>query len=403
MNKKIFSKILAIMLVMTLTLAHFLFLAVYAINVNYEAQETGISKTDVSFDAYFVSEEGHKIHTKVTEMNNNELKLFLSVSVTKGYLKDAKIVINNANFNLVEGQELPNGVQSIDTRNNIITLNQISKGEKREIELQIEITKDEKFDLSNFSKDADVKLTGIFVNNSAKEIKAEKSIIVNLALSEESESSLNAKIFKYATFEEDEKKKALIQLKVSSKVVNNLLPVKSTQIGIKVPQLFGIEPEKVSVVSSSTKATNGDDGTAFNENNYKYSDGIISLKVVNEPNQDNKVAWIKDTTDEYIINLIYNLEQKNDDNTDSNLNSQNIDNDNISLETKDIGKETVSDEKSKDIKQNENKIQLTIASRLSLYNNQEKQIDKEINGELTLPEKDTCKLQIHQIQNINKK
>ena len=263
MNKKIFSKILAIMLVMTLTLAHFLFLAVYAINVNYEAQETGISKTDVSFDAYFVSEEGHKIHTKVTEMNNNELKLFLSVSVTKGYLKDAKIVINNANFNLVEGQELPNGVQSIDTRNNIITLNQISKGEKREIELQIEITKDEKFDLSNFSKDADVKLTGIFVNNSAKEIKAEKSIIVNLALSEESESSLNAKIFKYATFEEDEKKKALIQLKVSSKVVNNLLPVKSTQIGIKVPQLFGIEPEKVSVVSSSTKATNGDDGTGY--------------------------------------------------------------------------------------------------------------------------------------------
>lgn len=359
MNKKTFSKILAIMLIITLTFANFLYLAVYAANVNYEAQETSINKTDVSFDAYFISEEGQKIHTKVAEMNNNELKLFLSVSVTKGYLKEARISIENANFRLVEGQVLPNGVQSIDARNNTVTLNQINKGEAREIELQIEIIKDEKFDLSNFSKDAEIKLTGTFVNNSAKEIKAEKSIMVNLTLSEEAESNLTGKISKYAVFEEDNKKKALIQLAISSKVVNNLLPVKSTEIGLTVPKLFGLDPEKVSVTASSTKATNGDNGIAFSENNYKYANGILSLKVVNETDQNNKITWMKDATDEYIINLVYSLENENNgagENNDSPITSQ------------------------------DNKIELTIVSRLSLYTNEEKQISKEISGELTLPE-----------------
>lgn len=405
MNKKIFSKILAIMLIINLTFANFLYTAVYAINVNYEAQETSINKTDVSFDAYFISEEGQKTHTKVTDMNNNELKLFLSFSVTKGYLKEATVKISNANFKLIEGQALPNGVQSIDARNNTITLNQINKGETREIELPIEIIKDEKFSLNNFSKDAEVRLTGIFVNNYAKEIKVEKSIIVNLALSEEAESNLTGKISKYAVFEEDNKKKALIQLTISSKVVDNLLPVKSTEIGLTVPRLFGNEPEKASVTASSTKATNGDDGTAFNENNYKYSNGILSLKVVNEPDGNREVSWVKDATDEYIINLIYDLEEKLDTDTDSKLDigeaqhdstnriplsealSQKNDtnvvkNDTISQENN-VNEGSVSKEK---LKEDDNKIDLTIVSRLSLYNSEERNIDKEISGELTLPE-----------------
>ena len=148
MNTKILRKLLAVMLIITLTLADFIFLAVYAVDVDYEKQETNINKTDVSFDAYFVSEEGVKTHQKVTEMNNSELKLFLSVSVTKGYLKDAVISIANANFKLVEGQELPNGVEEIDVANSTIRLNQISKGETKEIELQIEVVKDERFNLN---------------------------------------------------------------------------------------------------------------------------------------------------------------------------------------------------------------------------------------------------------------
>lgn len=358
MNKKIFSKILAIMLAFTLTLSNFIFLAVYATNVNYETQETNINKTDISFDAYFISEEGNKIHTKVTEMNNNELKLFLSVSVTKGYLKDAVISISNTNFKLVKGEELPTGVQSIDVEGNRVILNQINKGEAREIELPIEIVKDEKFNLDNFSKDANVKLTGTFVNNSGKEIKVEKTIIVNLALSEQAESYLSGKISKYTVFEEESKKKALLQLTISSKVIDNLLPVKSTQIAIQVPNLFGQVAEKVSVTSSSTKATNGNNGTDFNDNNYTYSDGIILLKTINEPNSNNEVNWVKNSTDEYIINLVYSVGAP-------------------------FGGMPVREDTTVT---KEDKIQLTMASRLSLYNNEEKQIDKEVSGELNLPE-----------------
>lgn len=353
MNKKILRKAVAIILVITLTFVQFIFPAVYAVNENYEQQETSVNKTDVSFDAYFVSEEGVKTHQKVTEMNNDGLKLFLSASVTTGYLKDAVVSVSNSNFKLVNTNELPNGVEAIDTENNTVTLNQISKGETREIELPIEVVKDENFNLDNFSKDTEVKLTGIFVNNKGKEIKAEKAIVVNLALSENAEGYLTGKIVKYAVFEENEQQKALLQLSISSKVQNNLLPVKYSLINVQVPKLFGLEPESVNVTSSSTRATNGDNGTNFNENNYRYADGVVTIGAINQANENNEVKWVKDSTDEYLVNLVYVL-----------------------------------DNNAKVVMDNpeESKIQLTAESKLSLYNNEEKTIQTEISGELQLPE-----------------
>ena len=371
MNTKILRKTLAIMLVITLTFANFIFLAIYAeesyaANVNYENQETSINKTDVSFDAYFVSDQGVKSHQKVTEMNNRELKLFLSVSVTTGYLKDAVISIANANFKLVKGEELPNGVETIDVDNNAIALNQISKGETREIELAIEVIKDERFNLSNFSRDAEVKLTGTFTNNKGKEVKAEKTIVVNLALSENADTSLSARIAKYAIFEEDGEQKALLQLSISSKVQNNLLPVRYTLIDVQVPTLFGLEPESVSVTSRGTKATDGDDGTAFGAGNYRYADGIITIGAINSADENNQVSWVKNSADEYLVNLVYSLQDNAEESEDVEA--------------------SIARPEDEDNEEDINKIQLTVHSKLSLYNNEEKQIEKEISGELRLPE-----------------
>lgn len=364
MNKKTLSKILAIMLVITLTLANFVLVLVYAeesyaASVNYEAQETNINKTNISFDAYFVSDAGVKSHTQVTEMNNNELKLFLDISVTKGYLKEALVSLENANFKLIRRDILPDGVEAIDIEKGTITLKQINKGESKTIILPVEVVKDEQFALNNFSKDTTVRLDGVFVNNSAKEINFNKEIVVNLALSENAESYLNAEVSKYVTFEEKGEKKELLQLTVNSNVINNLLPIKSTEVNIEVPTLHGLNPEYVSVVSASTKATNGNDGTAFGVNNYIYENGIITIKVSNEPNEENRVAWIKNCTDEYIVNLVYNV-------------------DDIEEVEEAINKENAIEEVEKVI--------LNLSSKLELYNNEEKIIEKENNQEIELPE-----------------
>lgn len=354
MDKKTLSKILAVMLVITLTFANFIFLAVYAgksyaASVDYESQETNINKTNISFDAYFISGTGEKSHTQVTEMNNDELKLFLSVSVTKGYMKDTVVSIQNSNFKVVTGEGLPDGVEAIDTENNTVTLKQINKGESKEIQLPIEVVKDEKFDLNNFSKDATVKLTGTFVNDSAKEIKFDKDIVVNLSLSENAEAYLSGEISKHVAFEEDGKKKELVQLIVSSNVVENLLPIKSTEIDVKVPTLYGLEPEYVSVISTSTKATNGNDGTAFGTDNYTYENGIITLKVLNQADEANTVSWTKNSTDKYVINLVYVVDE---------------------IEV-----------------QEAESVELDMASKLSLYNNQEKVVENQINQQIELPGK----------------
>lgn len=364
MNQKTLSKILAIMLVITLTLANFVLVLVYAeesyaASVNYEAQETNINKTNISFDAYFVSDAGVKSHTQVTEMNNNELKLFLDISVTKGYLKEALVSLENANFKLIRRDILPDGVEAIDIEKGTITLKQINKGESKTIILPVEVVKDEQFALNNFSKDTTVRLDGVFVNNSAKEINFNKEIVVNLALSENAESYLNAEVSKYVTFEEKGEKKELLQLTVNSNVINNLLPIKSTEVNIEVPTLHGLNPEYVSVVSASTKATNGNDGTAFGVNNYIYENGIITIKVSNEPNEENRVAWIKNCTDEYIVNLVYNVDE-------------------IEEVEESINKENAIEEVEKVI--------LNLSSKLELYNNEEKIIEKENNQEIELPE-----------------
>lgn len=357
MDKKILSKILAVMLVITLTFANFIFLAVYAgktyaANVNYEEQETSINKTDISFDAYFISDTGEKTHTKTTEMNNSELKLFLNVSVAKGYLKDAIISIKDSNFKVINGEELPEGVESIDRENNTITLKQINKGENREIALPIEVIKDEKFDLNNFSKEAKVNLTGIFVNDSAKELKAEKTILVNLSLSENAEAYLEGTISKYVAFEEEGKKKELLQLKIHSNVVDNILPVRKAEINVEVPTLHGLVPKYISVFSTSTKATNGNSDILFEIDDYVYENGIIQLIVQNEADENNKISWLKNAVDEYIVNLVYEVDESTEGNNQSNP----------------------------------EKIELGIESKLSLYNNEEKNIEKKVNQELELPE-----------------
>lgn len=345
MKKKFFNKILAVLLVLALTNTNFIPLATflgesYAASINYEKQNTEVSKTAINFDAYFVNENNEKMHTYVSEMENNELKIFIDIALDKGYLKNGAINIKNSNFKLVNSEEKSEYIENIDVENNKVTLKQISKDKKITIEIPIEINKEEKFELSNFSKDTEINLTGTFVNDSAKEIEVNKNIIVNLALSENANSYLTGKVINNAIFEENGISKRLVQVEIDSKVENNALPIKTTEIEMKIPTISGKSPEHISVIANSTEATNGDNGDLFKD--YKINDEKIEIKVENSSDEKNCVSWKRNSMDKYIVNLVYLLTE------------------------------------------NDDKINLELNSKLSLYNNEEKIIENKFNEELQL-------------------
>ena len=343
MNNKILTKMLAVMLVFTLTCANFILIAmnvnqIYAASLEYENQETAINKTNIIFDSYFKKEDGEKTHTLVSEMENEELKLYLDISVTKGYLEKGEVSITDANFRLIETDEIIDGVEKISSAKNTVTLNQISKGEEKIIELPVEIIKDELFNVSNFSTDSNVTLTGQFINDNAKEIDVKKTIMINLSLSEDANTILSGKVLNTAVFEENEVNKEHFQIEVESGVVDNALPIRATEIEIQIPELENRELEYANVYGASTKATNGNNGDGFSTENYIIENETIYIKVENPIDENGNVSWKKAATDKYIVNLVYLLKD----------NSEKI-----------------------------NELELNIKSRLNLYNNKDGIVENE--------------------------
>ncbi len=320
MNKKIFSKVVATMLVITLTLANIILLGVYANNTyamseNLEKQGITTNNENVEFDAYFVNENKTKIHSIKQDINKQDTKLYISVNVKRGYLKDALIKIfgdkegSYSNFKLLNSDESLELIQKIDLDKNEIALKQINQGTQAIIELPIVANKDDKFDVSNFIKENAVQLKGSFVNDEGKTINISKTIKVKVEWNGQIKVSLEQGIQRYIPYNIKDEKGIILQTVVKAGLENNNLPIEQTTLDVIVPQINNQKPEKVSVIANSTKATNGKEVTQFNNDNWNYNAeaGTLNITVKNEA-QDNIVSWQKNAIDEYVITYIYKLD-----------------------------------------------------------------------------------------------
>ena len=173
MNRKIVTKLLATFLAFTLSFANVAILGIYtsetyAASDKLEEQEKNISKTAIEFDAYF-QENGQNVHSRTIDVEE-EAKLYLNVKVQEGYLTNASIKIEDANFKVQDSEEKAEKIQSISSEENKIVLNQIDKGETAILEVPIKLDAGSSFDVKNLSKKAKVTLEGEYINNKGKEI-----------------------------------------------------------------------------------------------------------------------------------------------------------------------------------------------------------------------------------------
>lgn len=302
MNRKLWTKMLASLLVMTLTCANFILLGVYASKSyatedNLEKQEIVTNNENVTFDAYFKDEKGKTVHTLRENIAGEDLKLYVAVSVKKGYLKNAKIQLlgqNNtsSNLKLNSSNEALEYIESIDEATNSIYLKQVDAGTQIVLEIPVVASKDDVYDVSNFSKLNDITLTGNYIGDAGKETKIQKVIQIRNEWQGEVTPVLEQQLLRFIPYEISGETGTILQTMVRSGFENNTLPVKEGKITLQVPMVNEKNPVSVNV------NTNKDSWT------YDVQTGIVTIVIKNEI-VDNKVLWSKDHKDEFIVTYIF--------------------------------------------------------------------------------------------------
>ena len=140
-EKTILKKVTSIMLLMTLTMAQFLYVTTTAVQAVYEeleSQSINIENTNVSFNVSY--EDG--THSKQLKISEGGV-ISCNIKTEKdGVLNNAKIHIENPNFKINEEKLDKTFVKAVDVENNDITLNQIVTGEKN-IKIPVKFEKKE--------------------------------------------------------------------------------------------------------------------------------------------------------------------------------------------------------------------------------------------------------------------
>ena len=268
-----------------------------------ENQGTSTNNDNVEVDVYYAG----KKHTKTMEVTSLEEKVYVRVAVKNaGYLENAQIDLSDCNFEIADDESNAGKIKTIDAENKKVVLNRVVAGSEVEIALNITPTKAEKIATDTFNKDNKVKMNGTYVNAKAKEVEVGKELTIHTSWHGEAKAKISQEIVKYIpSILEDE---VLLQTEITTEVENSVLPVKSSEVTVDIPELAETKPTKVMVYAKTTESTNGEKtAISFNESNYSYDEtnGEVVINVSNNVNSEGKISWVKNAQDKYEIVMVY--------------------------------------------------------------------------------------------------
>lgn len=238
----------------------------------------------------------YSVYVKAQETNNyisERQTLVINIKVkNQGVLRDAKINIENPNFNIVETETSNQYIKGINYENSEIELNDIMNSNETTIELPIEFKKVDTFSEDYFSKEIPIKLEGIYIYGKDEKVEAERKIQLNWT--EEPSTAFMQDIEKYIDLKNG---KILVQQKICTAVQNNILPRKTETIKTKVPELEGTYPKEVVVISNGTKLKE-------EKINYNQQDGTLEIHNNKEQNEKGEIEW-EGLVNEYNVVYMY--------------------------------------------------------------------------------------------------
>lgn len=291
--RRIGIKVVAMLVVLTLTLADFSWVGINL--VSYAVDTIGTNNENVYYNVYFdTSNQTREIDA---EVNKEDLNLIIELGIKKdGYLSDGRIELDEQSNFIFQNDAKDSHINIVKDR--LIELKQINEGDSIKIRIPVKFSYISEFNSNYLNKESLIKLSGKYINSKKKdiEINGEANVKINWKSDKEIKSTLSTEVLTNATYKVEEQEKKIVQLIVSSKVENNSFPVKDTKILMDIPQ----EPEKVTVQKRTTNATNGD--KEFNENNYEYKDGKLSINI---NNNEEIINWKKNVEDILIVTIQY--------------------------------------------------------------------------------------------------
>lgn len=370
---KLTDKIIAIILLISLTITDFLFVGKSLISYALDVVKT--NNANVEFTAYFMDNTGVKLEKIEKEIQDENTKLYIEVSVkNEGYF-NGKILLNNNNFNIEQSGE-NEYVEKIE--NNEVTLKQINAGNTAFIELKVTSIKDEKITYSKLFGETSILLKGAYIdgisaqNNTYIPIDGETKVEVDWKSNDSINMELDAKILTNYIYKIDEQveqkegqnnisidnnetnintqenlnneqqevggllnlesvskaismqynkenditqeslNKRIVQILINSKIKDNSYPAKNTKISLNVPK----NTKDVKVHTRTNSATNANQ--IFNEKNYKYDEANSKLEIDITNEDENNISWRKNAEDIIIVTYILD-ENEPVENTNINI------------------------------------------------------------------------------------
>ena len=307
MEKKIFEKILAILMIVMLISTDFFVLG--SSLISYAATlDSSTNNENIEFSAYFKDENGERVPNISDSIKKNNYKLYAEVKVkNEGYF-NGSIELQESNFR-VKNNILSNYISSIEA--NKIELKQINAGNTVELELDVEPVTADIIDQNMLSMDSTIKLSGEYVESEEKflttkvgksTVEATKTVKANFEVDESAEAELVTDIITNNVMSVKGTNKRVVQLLIKSRLTENQYPVNQTVLEVEVPSLSDKQPELVKVFALGTKATNANGDHVIE--NFINENGKITITLKNEPSE-NKITWNKNVYDELVVTLIY--------------------------------------------------------------------------------------------------
>ena len=295
MKNKIFKISVVILLIMTLTMTNFIFLG--SSLISYAADDISTNHKNIEFDAYFKDSNGQKTKTLERTADMQEISLYLAVNVnTEGFFV-GQVELQNANFNIVGSES--EFVSNIS--DNTIYLNQLDVGTNAEIEVKVKPIDDEVMNINMLDCQSELILTGIYRDNTEKDIDIDATRTVNMRLVETNSNDNVKNEIKVITnkfIKISGEDKRVVQLSLHMGLHNNNYPMKEIYAKINVPEINETSPEVMVDVHPNTMS-------AFD---YKYENGYVEITLTNEVTQNQDILWRKQGEENVILTYIYDAD-----------------------------------------------------------------------------------------------
>ena len=295
MKGKIFKISVILLVILAMTMTNFIFVGSNLIS--YALDNISTNNNNMEFGVYFKDSNGNQVTSIEKSIYNEDAKLYLHLKVKQQGYFNGKVELENSNFTLKETQN--DYINKIE--GNVITLNQINAGSEVELEIPIELQKQDAFNIGLLDMESVVKLNGVYRDSSEKDKEVESSKKVTLKIVPENQTSENieksTKIITNKTLKVAGEDKRVVQILLNVGLKDNSYPIKEINVNANVPEMNDTKADASAVVNLNTM-------TNYQSN---YENNQINVNLKNDVSQDNNVNWKKVGSETIALTYLYDV------------------------------------------------------------------------------------------------